>query len=973
MTPHGWDALLGNLPEIRRAGSFELRAYSEFMPAPRFGWRPYAGVEPGPRRDGDPFGWCVSEREEAFELRPGLESVARQVLAALRRMDEDLPAQGIGRARLLDNPYWPEELAAFKGPIPHERYVALLPLALSRTQDDKGRVRWTLFGSSEQGPERAFWRSFYTAPGKECMPEYGVDFVRRLLRAAYGESDANLADLRRAGFRVLPSGRRAAHPVWQQEPLPTWTAPFLLRKDEPLAGVRYLLTFRPFGLLPTAIKAKYLAGELHIVPFPGSLVFWGQRPFLRLSRELAYAMQIPLLTTCDRHEAPRGLRVPQSGWINEPKPGAAAAAPPRGRVRAGYRRTHRFEHVGRQEDALAGQGMEDKVLKVLFSTEPEVVGLYGKPMARNAQVWSDRYELLLDGPRASRRELHDVRTRLDAGGQFGYRFYFPPMQVGSYEVLWHRPLVAFWNAERGQAEVLADAPHGYLTGYRCRRPELARPVELWPRLLARPEYLAAVEGYAFAYEQREHQTALNAHLLLDARDTLGAHALPRGFARAIVNLPKDERLGPWLDALPRWNAGEGHGALLAQVLRRMIAPESDPALASGTGALTYGRTATRAFEVEYWKTIAQLAEGRFRAKDNADIVAEPPSAEPRPRRRDLEALGDFLLAHYRALLSAQGMRGTALVGELPFRWETDFDFEWMGGWRDNRTGAGCERNLVVVIPGRDRRRAVIMADHYDTAYMEDRYYPARGGTLERRAAAGADDNHSATAALMLGAPVFMELSCAGKLACDVWLVHLTGEEFPADCMGARHLVRCLLERRVQLKTRGATRDLSRVKIEGLFVLDMIAHNRDHDRDAFQISPGQGARALRLAYHAHVANALWNAGAQEWNESPERRGRGRGQRSPDGATIPEIARHPRLHGEVRLPRNVRSALFNSDGQIFSDAGVPVVLFMEDYDIKRKGYHDTYDTMANIDLDYGAGIAAIAIESVARAASGADALP
>jgi hypothetical protein len=32
----------------------------------------------------------------------------------------------------------------------------------------------------------------------------------------------------------------------------------------------------------------------------------------------------------------------------------------------------------------------------------------------------------------------------------------------------------------------------------------------------------------------------------------------------------------------------------------------------------------------------------------------------------------------------------------------------------------------------------------------------------------------------------------------------------------------------------------------------------------------------------------------------------------------------------------------------------------------GYHDTQDTMANIDLDYGAALAAIAIESVARAA-------
>ena len=67
---------------------------------------------------------------------------------------------------------------------------------------------------------------------------------------------------------------------------------------------------------------------------------------------------------------------------------------------------------------------------------------------------------------------------------------------------------------------------------------------------------------------------------------------------------------------------------------------------------------------------------------------------------------------------------------------------------------------MVVIPGRDRRRAVIMADHYDTAYMEDCYEKDRGGSGARLAAAGADDNHSATAALMLGAPIFLELSRA---------------------------------------------------------------------------------------------------------------------------------------------------------------------------------------------------------------------
>jgi hypothetical protein len=86
-----------------------------------------------------------------------------------------------------------------------------------------------------------------------------------------------------------------------------------------------------------------------------------------------------------------------------------------------------------------------------------------------------------------------------------------------------------------------------------------------------------------------------------------------------------------------------------------------------------------------------------------------------------------------------------------------------------------------------------------------------------------------------------------------------------------------------------------------------------------------------------------------------------------ATVPPLALHPLLHGEVRPVIDSRSALYNTDGQIFSDAGVPVVLFMENYDISRTGYHDTHDTMENIDLDFGAAVAAVAIETVAQVAS------
>ncbi len=104
---------------------------------------------------------------------------------------------------------------------------------------------------------------------------------------------------------------------------------------------------------------------------------------------------------------------------------------------------------------------------------------------------------------------------------------------------------------------------------------------------------------------------------------------------------------------------------------------------------------------------------------------------------------------------------------------------------------------MVRIPGRDHSQAVIMADHYDTAYMHDHYYNEEGGTGARMAACGADDNHSATAAMMLAAPILLELSKTGRLGCDVWLIHLTGEEFPSDCLGARHLSSDLVQGTLQ--------------------------------------------------------------------------------------------------------------------------------------------------------------------------------
>ena len=153
------------------------------------------------------------------------------------------------------------------------------------------------------------------------------------------------------------------------------------------------------------------------------------------------------------------------------------------------------------------------------------------------------------------------------------------------------------------------------------------------------------------------------------------------------------------------------------------------------------------------------------------------------------------------------------------------------------------------------------------------------------------------------------------------------------------------------------------------MLDMVAHNNDHDRDVFQICPGSEPRvAVAGLSGARGQRDLERSWRPAGTRQPQRRGR-RPRRSaaPTARRCPRSAVHPHLYGEVRPPYDPRSTLYNTDGQIFSDAGVPVVLFMENYDINRPGYHDTHDTMANIDLDYGAAVAAIAIESVARAAS------
>src|SRR5512139_1092334 len=244
----GWQELVDGYPWFEGKDCYPIQAYSEFMPAPRMGRSLYGDIDRFLFDEKDLYGWRVPEIDQEYELNPGLERIANQVLAHFARLGRGESVRalvGLNRRLIEDNPYWSPEIDARLGSLTRERYVTLLPVALAKTQDYLGHVRWTLFGNSEQGPERAFWQSFYTAPDREIATSESLAFVSTLLAEVYGETARTENDLVQLGFRVLPSVKDEQFPNWLVDPLPQWTQPFLIDDHTPADNIYYLLTFRP--------------------------------------------------------------------------------------------------------------------------------------------------------------------------------------------------------------------------------------------------------------------------------------------------------------------------------------------------------------------------------------------------------------------------------------------------------------------------------------------------------------------------------------------------------------------------------------------------------------------------------------------------------------------------------------------------------------------------------------------------------
>ena len=134
----GWQKLVEGYPWFVGEGSYPIPAYSEFMPAPCVGRSLYGDIDEALFAPDDPYGWRVPEIDQEYELQPGLEHVAGQVMAYLvkfGRGEQENHVVGHNRRLIEGNRYWSPELDARLGHFEHERYVMLLPVALAKTQD----------------------------------------------------------------------------------------------------------------------------------------------------------------------------------------------------------------------------------------------------------------------------------------------------------------------------------------------------------------------------------------------------------------------------------------------------------------------------------------------------------------------------------------------------------------------------------------------------------------------------------------------------------------------------------------------------------------------------------------------------------------------------------------------------------------------------------------------------------------------
>ena len=349
MAEQGWKRLLADGPWFSGEGSYPIAAYSEFMPPPRLGRKPYDG-DPATLLDpADPWGWPVTEYEESLELQPGMVHVAEQLLGVLEHLGHCRPGHGIARNKL-------RVISAGRR--------SCRSGARRRKSATCCSCRWRSCAhrTTRAGCAGRFSAAATRAPaGPSCAASsprqartagrLGRGFLPPAVGGRLSRRRRRPSQPPRAGLRIIPARIMPCCQLVAEEPLPSWTTAYRWQPGQSLRGVRYLLTFCPFGRLPTAVRRAYLAGGLNLLPFPGSLLFFAAPPYLKLQGELPQAVQIPLLHSLYRHERPGEFAFHSRAGCTSAARRAAAARGFRP-LRNSFQRTHRWARVHRHQDEL---------------------------------------------------------------------------------------------------------------------------------------------------------------------------------------------------------------------------------------------------------------------------------------------------------------------------------------------------------------------------------------------------------------------------------------------------------------------------------------------------------------------------------------------------------------------------------------------------------------------------------------------
>jgi len=228
-----------------------------------------------------------------------------------------------------------------------------------------------------------------------------------------------------------------------------------------------------------------------------------------------------------------------------------------------------------------------------------------------------------------------------------------------------------------------------------------------------------------------------------------------------------------------------------------------------------------------------------------------------------------------------------------------------------------QSNLIAIIPGKKRGAPVIFADHFDSAFEEDTF---EKDLKTRVACGGANDNATATAALMRAAEILKNKTPLH----DIWLVHFTGEEYPADGLGAWHFLSEMLK--------------TKQDIRAVVITDFIGYHRPNE-NIFQINPNSiggsdGIAMMALDAASQLAPA-WKASVQ--------------------------------------PRDLeRNGVYQTDVAEFEYLGIPGILFNENLNYSDKPEradphnHQSTDKSDTLDFRYATDITKVAIETIYRLA-------